>query len=148
MAHSPTGGLLERVLAAFSEDVLVEVSRDRVVFRCADKSVSLLPVAYLSTDAARPALLGFGDAAALHVPHVAVELFGPTNSVAGIEKHELLRALFADGMRRVLPSRTIIRPRFVLSGTQALRDILGSYEKGVLSTAAVEAGARECVFNS
>jgi hypothetical protein len=148
MANPPAGGLLARILTSLSNDVLVDVSRDRVVFRCADESFSLRPVAFLSTEAARPRLLGFGDPAALDVPSVAIELFGPTSLAAGIEKHELLRAFFSHGMRRVLGPRTIIRPRLVLSGTQALREALGSYAKGILSTAAVEAGARECVFSS
>ncbi len=80
---------------------------------------------------------------------VSVALFAPEESLpAGVDRMELLQTFLEFNIAKLLEKQKlpVFKPRVVYHDDQQLGQVLCGFQRGLLKTAAVAAGAKEVVF--
>ena len=139
--------MIAHIIRIFSSDVEVEVNNDYFSFRRKGQEINFRTVIYISNDGGKPRVLGVGDSPVITESNIRIDLFKPeAQGVEFVAKAECLDAFFRYCIRKTLGHRTVIRPRILFSNSESLRTILCGYQRIILSRAAMNAGARECLF--
>ena len=137
------------LFSILSNDIEVEVSPDYFCFRRKGQKTRIKTIIYLSSDG-KPRVLGVGDGYMATEPHIKIELFKPeASNIGSYDKSNYLYLFFKYCFeKKLLISKfELIRPLIVFRNQASLKGILGGYQKMILRNAAVNAGARECLFN-
>jgi len=142
--------MLSSFLNSLSAEIVIEVSPDRFVFKRDSETKILSTKIYLSDCSAKAVALGFGDEFMATQSNICIELFRETNTVIlqNVVKAECFNAFFRHAFRAITRRTAMIRPRVVFQNTKSLNKILCGYQKSILTWAAINAGARECIFEN
>jgi hypothetical protein len=140
--------MLNYLIGILSDDIEVEVSPDDFCFRRKGQETRIKTIIYLSSDG-KPHVLGVGDGYMPTEPHIKIELFKPeASNIGSYDKSDYLYAFFKYCIeKKLLIRKLLIRPRIVFRNQASLKGILCGYEKMILRNTAMDAGARECLFN-
>jgi hypothetical protein len=140
--------MLSSILKLISAKIEIEVSPDRFVFRRNNEVKSLTTKIYLSSNSAKALVLGIGDEFIPTQPNVCVELFRDSQEIElpTLAKSECLDAFFRHAFRMVTRRSIMIRPQVVFKNSESLHNLLCGYQDSILMAAAIDAGARECIF--
>jgi len=139
-------------LNKLSEDIEITIGVETVSVSYRDRFERLKPVVYISKSETNPIIIAVGDSEAPAEPHIQVALFDSSVSLPkSLDKGAALERFFAYILRDLLGLsvlKLLACPRVILKGADSLDSILCGYQKSLLRTAMIEAGARECVFDS
>jgi hypothetical protein len=109
-------------------------------------------MSHIFKDETNPIIIAVGNSKVPAEPHIQVDLFGSNMSLPkSLDKGAVLERFFAYILRDLLSLnvlKLLVRPRVILKGADSLDSILCGYQKSLLRTAIIEAGARECIFDS
>lgn len=138
--------MLAYLIGLLSGEIEIKVSPDYFIFRRKSQEISIRPVIYISLERTLR-VLGVGDDHVPAEPNVSIDLFQPEGtSVGSIDKAECLDAFFRYCFRKIMSRKAFIRPRIVFRNVVSFNGILCGYQRIVLKNAAINAGARECLF--
>lgn len=142
--------MLTNILNLISARIEIEVSPDRFVFIRNGKVKSLKTKIFLSDDSTRRKVLGFGEDFVTTQPNICIDLFqeNDENSLPDLGKSECLDAYFRYAFRLITRRSVLVRPQVIFKNSESLRRLLCGYQDKILITAAINAGARECIFQS
>jgi len=140
--------MLSSILNLLSAEIEIGVSPDRFVFKRKNEIRSLRTIIFLSDDSTESKVLGIGDDFISTQSNIRIELFqeNQDGSLPNIAKAECLDAYFRYAFRLITRRSAMVRPRVVFKNSKSLDRILCGYQKLILQSAAVDAGARECIF--
>jgi hypothetical protein len=137
------------LLGIFSNDIEVEVSPDYFYFRRKGRETRIKTIIYLSSDG-KNRVLGVGDCYMPTGFHIKIELFEhEASNIGSYDKFDYLYLFFKYCIEKKLLIRKyeLLRPLIIFRNQASLKGILSGDEKMILRNAAVNAGARECLFN-
>jgi len=142
--------MLSSILNLLSAKIEIEVSPDRFVFKRNDLTKSLTTKVYLSNNTNNAKILGVGDEFVATQPNICVELFQEIQKgeLPNLVKSQCLDAFFMYAFRLITKKSAMIRPRVVFKNSESLNALLSGYQDTILQTAAINAGARECLFEN
>jgi hypothetical protein len=138
--------MLAYLIGFLSGGIEVEVSPDYFRFRRKGQEINFRTVIFISLDG-KPRVLGVGDDHIPAEPNLRIDLFKPEDTILGaLDRAECLDAFFRYCIRKTMSRTTLIRPRIVFRNAVSLKSILCGYQRMILKNAAINAGARECLF--
>ena len=139
-------GLLEYLINKFAaNEIKITLNKDVVNFRSGDKNLSLEPVLYLAVDSTR--VLSIGNSTDLTEPFERINLFdGKRIRIKGLDKGNALEMFLHFGYNQLAGRLISVKPRVIFVLGNPLSEIFGGNERVVLMQTAVNAGAREVVF--
>jgi hypothetical protein len=138
--------MLSYLITTLSNDIEVGISPDYFNFKRKGQETNFKTIIYISTDG-KPRVLGVGDEHIPTEPHIKIELFKPEGlSIVSFDKAECLEEFFRYCIRKTVNRTALIRPRIVFRNAASLKGILCGYERMILKHTAINAGARECLF--
>ena len=142
--------MLSSILNLISSKIEIEVSPERFVFNRDGEIISLKTKIYLSDDPTERKVLGFSDDFVATQPYVCVELFQENEAgiLPDLGKSECLDAYLRHAFRLITRRSAFVRPLVVFNNSKSLNSLLCGYQDKVLLTSAMNAGARECTFES
>jgi hypothetical protein len=128
-----------------AEEIMVEITLERVIFRDADTPpLEVVPVIYLAPDTSRVKVLSVGNPPADGTPALRVELFATDSPPAGVSKYDCLERFFIWGLKTVVDRHLFrIRPNVRVLGAERLAARFGGYERDLLTNALQHAGAKK-----
>ena len=142
--------MLTYLLNILSSNIIVDVSPDRFIFKRNDTIETIKTIIYLSDNSAKRRVLGIGDKFFPNEPNKRIELFKENRKglLPPLGKAECLDEFFRFAFRLVTRRTAMVRPKVVFQNSDSLDKLLCGYQDKLLQSAAVNAGARECVFES
>lgn len=142
--------MLSSILNLLSAEIEIEVSPDRFVFKRNNEIKSLKTKIYLSDNSTRSQVLGICDEFAPTQPNICIELFQENKDglLPNLAKAECLDAYFRYAFRLITRKSAMVRPRIVFKNSKSLNKLLCGYQDSILMSAAINAGARECIFEN
>ena len=140
--------MLSSILNLLSAEIEIEVSPERFVFKRGNEIKSLKTKIYLSDVPTKSQVLGIGDEFIPTQSHICVELFQENMDrlLPNLAKSECLDAFFRHAFRLITRKSAMVSPRVVFKNSKSLNKLLCGYQDSILMSAAVNAGARECIF--
>lgn len=138
--------MLATIIQLLSKDIEITVSPDRFLFKCNNELKSIKTKVYISKGEGKSRLLGIGDEYSPTRPNVCIELFKNKSNEFGISKKECLDAFLRHAFYTISKRRAFLRPKVVFKCSESLIDALSGYQKSVLRSAAMNAGAHKCLF--
>ena len=140
--------MFTKIIDLLSGEIVVNVTPERFTFKRHETEKDFMTKLYLSLDE-KPRVLGVGDELMSPVANICIELFkSDIDDKKYIWKDEILDAFFKHAVRAVTNRAVFLRPRIVFIGAQTLNDVLCGYQYSILKKTAMNAGARECVFEN
>ena len=142
--------MLISILNLLSAKIEIEVSPDRFVFVRNGEVKSLKTKIFLSNDSTKKKVIGIGEDFVATQPSICVELFQETEEgvLPYLGKFECLDAYFRYSFRLITKRSAFVRPLVVFKNSKSLKSLLCGYQDKILLTSAMNAGARECIFES
>jgi len=142
--------MLSKILNLLSARIEIEVSPDRFVFKRDDVIKSLSTKVYLSNNSASAEILGFGDEYVATQTNICIELFQEIqeSELPNFVKSKCLDAFFMYAFRLITRRSVMIKPLVVFKNSRSLNELLCGYQDPILMSAAINAGARECIFEN
>jgi len=142
--------MLTSIINLISGKIQIEVSPDRFVFTRNDEVKSLKTTVFLSDDSKKRRVLGIGDDFVATQPNVCIRLFQENDAgiLPALGKSECLDAYFRYAFRLITRRSAFVRPLVVFRNSESLNTLLCGYQDKVLLNSAMNAGARECIFES
>jgi hypothetical protein len=138
--------MLATIIQLLSKDIEITVSSDRFLFKCNDELKSIKTKVYISKSEGKRRLLGIGGEYTPTSPNVCIELFKHKSNELGLAREECLEAFLRHAFYTTSKRRAFLRPKVIFKNSNSLSDVLCGYQKLILSTAAMNAGAHKCLF--
>ena len=142
--------MLSNILNLLSAKIEIQVLPDRFVFKRNNEIISLKTKIYLSDNSTKAQVLGIGDEFIPTQSNICIELFQENKNglLPNLAKSECLDTFFRHAFRLITRKSAMVRPLVVIKNSKSLDKILCGYQDSILLSAAINAGARKCIFEN